>query len=105
MMNEPSLNGGNGQGSDGRFAKGNRMGKGNPMAKHVNRQRIQLLRSVKASDMKAIIGKLVADAKEGNVQAAKEILARCLGEPIAPDILERLEALEAHAAKGATHEV
>ena len=100
MDNSPSLNGDNGNRSpQGRFQPGNREGRGNPMAKHVNRIRVALLRSVKPADVKAIIVKLVADAKEGNLGAAKEILTRTLGEPISPDILERLENLEALVKK------
>jgi hypothetical protein len=103
MINEPSPNGSNGQDSQGRFRPGNKLGKGNPMASHVNRIRVALLRSVKPSDVKAIIVKLVADAKEGNLGAAKEILTRTLGEPLAPDILERLENLEQLVKKESDH--
>ena len=38
---------------------------------------------------------LVAEAKRGNVQAARELFQRVLGNPDALDIAERLEALEA----------
>ena len=90
MSESPSTNGANG----GRFKPGNPGGPGNPHAKHVAQLRSALLEAVTPTDMAAIITKLVADAKAGSVQAAKEVLERTLGKPIEADLLERLERLE-----------
>jgi hypothetical protein len=53
-----------------------------------------MLDAVTEEDMHAILGKLVELAKAGHVQAAKEVLDRCLGRTIEADLLERLEQLE-----------
>ena len=53
-----------------------------------------LLEAVTPEDMKAIIVRLVQEAKDGNIAAAREIIDRCLGRPIEADLLERLEQLE-----------
>ncbi len=37
--------------------------------------------AVSHDDIKAIAGKLIRQAKAGNVKAAKEVLDRCLGKP------------------------
>jgi hypothetical protein len=95
-MNEPSpsLNGANGRDPGGRFGKGNPGGRGNPMAKHVNKLRVALLKAVKPKDMKMIIEALLAKARAGDVPAVREILSRTMGEPVAADLLARLESLE-----------
>ena len=99
MSDAPSTNGLNGGRSlGGRFGKGNKGGPGNPFAAKVARLRSAMLRSVSPADMKAIIGKLVEEAKGGNVQAAKEVMERCLGKPFEADLMERLEKMEAALA-------
>jgi len=88
-----------GRGPGGRFGKGNRLAVGNPFARKVNMLRSAMLRAVSTTDMKAIVAKLVTDAKAGNVQAAKEVLERTLGRPQELDLMERLEKLEQQLAK------
>jgi hypothetical protein len=97
-MADPSLNGANGERRDerGRFAKGNSGGPGNPHAKRANQLRSAMYRSVKVGDMRQIVQSLVEEAKGGNVQAAREVLDRCLGKPIEADLIERLATLEQH---------
>jgi hypothetical protein len=53
-----------------------------------------MLDAVSEEDMRALLGKLVELAKAGNLQAAKEVLDRCLGRTLEADLLERLEQLE-----------
>ena len=53
------------------------------------------LDAVKPGDLAAIARTLVQAAKGGDVAAAKELFERVLGKPLAADVLERLEALEA----------
>lgn len=69
---------------DGKFAKGNRLGKGNPHAAKVAKLRTALIKAVDADDLTAIIKKLVERAKAGDVIAAREILDRCLGKANQP---------------------
>ena len=79
---------------NGRFTPGNKAGRGNPMASRVAKLRCAMLEAVTPEDMSAIIRKLVELARDGDVQAAKEVLSRTLGKPQEIDLVERLEALE-----------
>ena len=94
-VDAPSPNGSNGRDGRGRFSKGNSGGPGNPYAQQVGKLRSALLRAVSEADMQAIVGRLVELAKEGNVQAAKEVIDRCIGRPVEADLFERIEQLEA----------
>ncbi len=87
----------------GRFAPGNKVGRGNPMAARVAKLRCAMLEAVSDDDMTAIIRKLVELAREGDVQAAKEVLMRTLGKPQEIDLVERLEALEGLLAAVRSH--
>ena len=103
MITTPSPSDGNGDGRDGRgrFAPGNKCGRGNPLAKRVGRLRSAMIEAVTDDDMRAIIVKLVELAKDGDVTAAREVLDRCLGKPIEADLIERIEELEAAVEGGA----
>ncbi len=79
----PSVNGANGaegRDSSGRFTKGNGGGPGNPHVKQTALVRSALLSAVTVEDVGAIVKALVAQAKNGDVTAAKEIFDRCLGK-------------------------
>ena len=100
MTHPPSPNGANGRDRGGRFAKGNPGGPGNPHGRVAAALRAAMLGAVSPEDMREIVHKLVELAKGGNITAAKEILDRCLGRPVEADLLEQLDALEAHGARG-----
>ncbi len=104
MSETPSTTGGDGSGRTraGRFAPGNKAAVGNPHARRVARLRSAMLKAVTPADMKAIVAKLVADAKAGSVASAREVLERTLGKPQEADLLERLERLEQLLAKEKT---
>jgi hypothetical protein len=91
---ETAANGG-GRGGDGKFLPGNRAAKGNPYARKAAALRAALFKAVSASDLRAVVKQLVAQAKQGDVQAAKLLLERLLGPATAVDFEERLAALEA----------
>ena len=93
-MTEPSPKGTNGRDAKGRFVPGYAGGPGNPHAKRVAKLRSTLLNAVTEDDIREIVQKLVAMAKEGDIHAAKEVLQRTLGRPIEHDLLERIEGLE-----------
>lgn len=97
MTDRPSTNGPNGLGRDasGKFAAGNKLGRGNPYAAHVAKLRSALIEAVTESDIKQIAETLVGLAKGGDVMATKELLLRTLGRPVEADLVERLERLEA----------
>ncbi|MFT3789335.1 MAG: hypothetical protein QM770_24670 [Tepidisphaeraceae bacterium] len=42
-------------------------------------------------DLALIVKKLVAKAKRGDVKAAREVLNRCIGKPVAADTREKIE--------------
>lgn len=98
MNDKPFPNESNGQdhGAGGRFQRGNKAACGHkkPHAAKVSQLRAALLEAVNPEDIRAVIDALVAEAKKGNVAAAREILDRAVGKPIEADLLERLEELE-----------
>jgi hypothetical protein len=65
---------------DGRFAKGNKGGPGNPFTKKVNQLRSALLRASTPKDVKEVMAALLKEAKAGDVAAAKEWLDRTVGK-------------------------
>ena len=94
-MATPSPNGANGRGADGRFARGNCGGPGNPHAQRTARLRAMLLDSVSDDDFTTVVGKLVAMAKGGDLAAIRELLDRMMGKPKATIELEQAEMDEA----------
>ena len=93
-MSDPSPKGTNGRDEHGRFLPGHAGGPGNPYAKQVAKLRSGLLGAVTEDDIREIVQKLIAMAKEGDIAAAREVLLRTLGRPVESDLLERLEGLE-----------
>lgn len=94
-MISPSPTGHNGHDARGRFVPGNKVAVGNPLNRRVGQLRSALIRAVTTDDLRAIIRKLIEQAKAGDVIAAREVLDRCLGRPVEADLLERLAELEA----------
>ncbi len=94
-MPKPSPNGPNGRDGRGRFAQGNSGGPGNPHAGKVAKLRSALLAAVTEEDVRQIVERLVQLAKDGDLAAVRELFLRTIGRPLEPDILERLERLEA----------
>src|SRR5262245_9298042 len=66
--------------SHGRFAKGNRAGVGNPFARQVAAFRAAILQATTHEDIKAITKKLIEMARNGNLGAAKLLLAYTCGK-------------------------
>jgi hypothetical protein len=80
--------------SNGRFAKGNRGGTGNPFARQTAALRAALIQSVTEQDIKDIVTVLVRDAKRGHLAAIKLLFAYVIGKPAAavdPDTLDAQE--------------
>ena len=82
MIETPSTNVIIGHDTNGRFASGNTLGRGNPHAGQVARLRSALLSAVSEDDMRAVVGKLVALAKDGDVPAIKLLFDRVLGKVV-----------------------
>jgi len=91
---QPTETGSNGRDRKGRFASGNKYAKGNPYAKRVAQLRSALLAAITPADVKAIVKKLIEQAKSGDMVAIKEVLDRAVGKPVEADLFEKLESLE-----------
>jgi len=80
-----SANGRNGDhtGHDqrGRFAKGNAGGPGNPFGRQVAAFRAALTACITHKDVQEVVAALLAQAKKGNVAAARLILTYSVGKP------------------------
>lgn len=74
-----------GRSSDGKFSAGNKLGPGNPYLKHTHALRKAMYQAVTESDIYAIITKLIEQARDGDVQSAREVLDRTLGKSQAND--------------------
>lgn len=94
MNGSPSTNGPGGRDDRGRFARGNRIGNGNPLGGKVARLRAALIDAIDEQHIMDIVGKLIEQAKAGDVAATKLLLTYTLGQPLPADILERIEQLE-----------
>ena len=55
---------------------------GNPVNKRVQRLRIALIRAVTVSDLRAVVTKLLEQAKGGDQGAMKLLFDRVLGQPL-----------------------
>lgn len=79
----------------GRFAEGNEGGPGNPYARQVAALRRELMDAVTPEDLREVVEAIVAQAKAGDLVAARLILDRTLGPSQPADLIARLEELEA----------
>lgn len=82
--------------TNGKFAKGNRLGKGNPHAKKVGDHRAALMRAATPEDTMAIIAVLIDKAKLGEPWAVKEYLDRVLGKAKQSLALEGQQVLKTY---------
>jgi hypothetical protein len=91
----PSTHGADGSGrtASGTFAKGNKLGRGNPLAGRAAKLRARLLRKVTAEDFDAIADKLIAMGKGGDLAAIKELFDRLMGRPVPFEVLETIAEL------------
>ena len=89
-----------GRAPNGRFATGNKLGVGNPLAGRAAKLRSALLQSVSEADVRSITKALVQAARGGDVAAVKLLLSYTLGAPEAMDVSERLDALESRLKIG-----
>jgi hypothetical protein len=99
---QPSANGDNGRDASGRFAKGNSAGRGNPFARKVAALRAAFLKDLTRDDIKEIVATLKAQAKKGDVAAARLLLSYSLGKPDKAVDVDRLDADEWEVIRGNT---
>jgi hypothetical protein len=74
-----------GRAANGRFGAGNPGGPGNPNVRRIAAMRQAILEAVSPEDVRDIMIALVAQAKEGDREAAKIVLQYTLGKPGAWD--------------------
>jgi len=108
-MSDTDSNGSNGRDSNGRFANGNAGGPGNPGVKHAAqlRQRLNdaLFKTCAPDRLTAAIDAVLKLAEAGDVAALKLLMERIAGPPVATEIVERIEALEAAVQRGGIRNV
>jgi hypothetical protein len=83
-----------GREANGRFAKGNLGGPGNPFARQTAALRKQLLEAVTKEDMDAICTMLILRARGGSIPHLKLLFSYVIGKPtdaVNPDTLDRQE--------------
>ena len=83
-----------GRDEKGQFSKGNAGGPGNPFARQVGMLRSALVNAVTKQDIEEIAAMLLKQAKRGDLQAIKLLLAYALGKPaqtVNPDRLDEEE--------------
>ena len=78
----------------GRFMPGNPGGPGNPFARQTAALRQALLDAITPQDMQAIAAKLIEQAKDGNIQAAKLLFTYAIGKPQPAPEPDRMDANE-----------
>lgn len=79
----------------GRFLPGNSGGPGRPPSASVHEHRAALVNAVSPDDIRAVARMLVDKALAGDIGAAKLLMERLFGPPVAADVLERIAELEA----------
>jgi len=94
MKRKPTTHGSTGQGPDGKFLPGNKLGKGNPLAGRAAQIRARLLARVSDDDVDCIMDQLIAKAKGGDLLNIRELLDRVIGRTSTTDLIERIEKLE-----------
>lgn len=94
MNPPPSTHGTNGKDHSGRFAAGNKLGRGNPLAGRAAKIRAVLLKRLTPKDAGVIADALIAQAKAGDLASIRELLDRTIGKPAQTELLERVEAVE-----------
>jgi hypothetical protein len=83
-----------GRGSDGKFAAGNQISRGNPFARQCAELRKALVNAVTPQDIAEIVAKLLEKAKAGDAAAARVLFSYALGKPAAavdPDTINQQE--------------
>jgi hypothetical protein len=99
----PSADGASTGGKDpttGKFLPGNQCGRGNPHYRKLAENRAAFLEAVSPTQVKALAGRLLAQALAGDVDAARLVLAYAVGRPQAavdPDAADR-DAWQRHLA-------
>jgi hypothetical protein len=82
-MQKPKGNGKKGHDGKGHFTAGNQGGLENPCIKSAAETRAAMMVAVSQDDLRAIVRALVKKAKMGDTEAARLVLERLIGKPLA----------------------
>jgi hypothetical protein len=93
-VTEPTGHNGDREAATGRFARGNKAARGNPLNKRAQQIRAAVLNASTPADIRAIARKLIDGAKGGDLQFIREYLDRTAGKPVPSDLTERIERIE-----------
>jgi hypothetical protein len=93
-LNNATPSGAAGRDNRGRFSKCNSGGPGNPFARRVAAMRQALMDAVTAEDITAIGKKMVEQARDGDVAAARLVLTYVVGKPQITEDPDRLDEKE-----------
>jgi hypothetical protein len=97
-IGRPSPTEPNGRDGKGRFAAGNKLARGNPLAKKVQALRVALVNAASLADVDLVMRTIRDVLKNGRdadrLAAARFFTERTLGPPISLDYEERLRQLE-----------
>lgn len=85
MSELPSTADSNGRKTDGTFARGHKLAKGNPFAKKTAQIRAALFKCITVEDIRIAAMAQIKKAKKGDRFAFAEILDRTIGKPINAD--------------------
>ena len=91
----PLPDGSNGQGPNGRFLPGNKLGKGNPANAKSQRLRAAVIECISEGELVTAARKILAKAHEGDRAAFAELMDRVCGKPVPIDLVEAMGELEA----------
>ncbi|MDB5327398.1 MAG: hypothetical protein JWM57_2967 [Phycisphaerales bacterium] len=78
--------------------KGNKLGRGNPLAGRAAKIRAVLLQRLTPKLAGEIVDQLIANAKTGDLAAIRELFDRTIGKPGHTELAERIEKLEQQLA-------
>ncbi len=95
-------NGENGRDSQGRFAKGNSGGPGNPFARKAAALRAAFFNKITEKDIEELAQQLLDRAKNGDLAAMKVLFSYTIGRPTAPVNPDTLDVQEWQLHKEST---
>lgn len=94
MGTEPLPTGFIGRDGTGRFARGNRLARGNPNNRRAQQIRNSIIEAISPEGMAAAAKKLLAQAQGGDRAAFAELADRACGKPVPSSVEERVSRIE-----------
>lgn len=89
-----------GRDQHGRFAAGNKHGRGSPHAARLHELQTAVRQAIEPGDLAGVMGSLLAQARDGDTAAAKVLLDRVMGRPRIEQVAESIELPSIGTAEG-----